>query len=183
MEDSVKRLQHLWARILNYQTVQIWQTIVLPACLGAFSLGTVLAWTSPALPHIADCLQDCDYFYTAIEGSWIGSLATLGCLAGCFATGFLMDIVGRKWTITGMAIPLLIGWILMLLPQLVGIDPSITIWIFYVGRFILGKFHSASRETCNKSSLQAFLVVHTLLCQAYTLLSAQSQMLEGHLGI
>ena len=110
------------------------------ACLGAFSLGTVLAWTSPALPHIADCLQDCDYFYTAIEGSWIGSLATLGCLAGCFATGFLMGTFGRKWTITGMAVPLILGWILMLLPQLVGIDPSVTIWIFYVGRFVLGKY-------------------------------------------
>ena len=183
MENSSKPWQHLLARNLNYQTIYTYQQLVLPACLGAFSLGTVLAWTSPALPHIADCLQDCDYFYTAIQGSWIGSLATLGCLAGCFATGFLMDILGRKWTITGMAIPLLIGWILMLLPQLVGIDPSVTIWIFYVGRFILGKSHSASNETNYKTFLQAFRVGHTHLCQAYTLLSARSQMLEGHLGI
>ena len=103
-------------------------------------------WTYPALPRIADCLNDCDYFYTANEGSWIASLATLGCMVGCFATGFLMDIFGRKWTITGMAVPLIIGWILMLMPQLVGINSDITIWIFYAGRFILGKF-----ANCNDS--------------------------------
>ena len=143
-------------------------------------MGTVLSWTSPALPHIADCIKDCDYFYTAVQGSWIGSLATLGCLAGCLATGFLMDLLGRKWTITGMAIPLIIGWVLMLLPQLVGIVPSITIWIFYVGRFILGKFKWASSETCDESSFQASLAVHTHLYLAFILLSAQSQISEGH---
>ena len=177
MESSNKPWQPLLARNPKYQFVLICHhKMVISACLGAFSLGTVLAWTSPALPHIADCLQDCDYFFTAIQGSWIGSLATLGCLGGCFATGFLMDILGRKWTITGMAIPLLIGWILMLVPQLVGIGPSITIWILYVGRFILGKFHSACSVTCDEYHLQALLVVHILWCPAFTLPSAQSQM-------
>ena len=104
-------------------------------------MGTIFAWTSPALPYIAGCLNDCDYFYTADQGSWIGSLATLGGMAGCVATGLLMDIFGRKWTITGMAVPLIFGWILMLMPPLAGIDADITIWIFYVGRFVLGKFH------------------------------------------
>ena len=35
------------------------------ACLGAFSFGTAMAWTSPALPFIADCqLGDaCDFNY------------------------------------------------------------------------------------------------------------------------
>ena len=102
-------------------------------------MGTVLAWTSPALPHIANCAKDCDYFYTAAQGSWIGSLATLGCLVGCFAAGFFMGAFGRKWTIIGMAIPQILGWILMLLPQFADINQDITIWIFYIGRFVLGK--------------------------------------------
>ena len=114
---------------------------VLAAGLGAFSTGAVLTWTSPALPHIADCAQDCDYFYTAAQGSWIGSLATLGCLAGCFPAGFFMESYGRKWTITGMAVPQILGWILMLLPQLAAIGPYAAIWIFYIGRFLLGKFN------------------------------------------
>ena len=114
---------------------------MLTACIGAFSWGAVLAWTGAALPYIAGCLNDCDYSYSAEQGSWIGSLAPLGCLVGCFANGFLMDIFGRKWTITGMAVPLIIGWVLMLMPHLTGINVNIAIWMFYVGRSVLGKFH------------------------------------------
>ena len=35
------------------------------ACLGSFSFGTAMSWTSPALPYIADCqLGDkCDFNY------------------------------------------------------------------------------------------------------------------------
>ena len=116
---------------------------MIAACIGAFSWGTVLAWTGAALPYIAGCLDDCDYSYTAEQGSWIGSIAPLGCLVGCFANGFLMDIFGRKWTIRGMEVPLIIGWVMMLMPNLAGIDPDITIYIFYVGRFVLGKFQAA----------------------------------------
>ena len=42
-----------------------------------------------------------------------------------------------------MAVPLIIGWFMMLMPNLVGIHPDITIYIFYVGRFVQGKFKAA----------------------------------------
>ena len=115
--------------------------LIFAACIGAFSWGNVLAWTGPALPHIAGCHNDCDFDFTADQGSWIGSLATLGCMAGCFANGFIMDKIGRKWTITMMAVPLVIGWVLMLIPYLTGINVNVAIWIFYVGRSVLGKYH------------------------------------------
>ena len=28
------------------------------ACIGAFSLGTVCAWTSPVTPYLTDCIAD-----------------------------------------------------------------------------------------------------------------------------
>ena len=122
-------------------SVKVSKILAFAACIGAFSWGNVLAWTGPALPHIAGCLNDCDFHYTADQGSWIASLATLGCMAGCFANGFIMDILGRKWTITVMAVPFVIGWVLMLMPHLTGINVNSAIWIFYVGRSVLGKFH------------------------------------------
>ena len=128
------------------------------ASIGAFSWGAVLAWTGAALPYIAGCLNDCDYSYSAEQGSWIGSLAPLGCLVGCFANGFLMEIFGRKWTITGMAVPLIIGWSMMLIPKLAGIDPDITIYIFYIGRFVQGKFQDCLRQRTNLNRSQIFRV-------------------------
>ena len=145
MEDFNKPSQHLLVkdllRIVTWTNGKLTNkyTNYLPASIGAFSLGTLWTWTSPALPHIADCHDDCDYSYTADEGSWIASLTNLGCILGSFAAGFLMDTFGRKWTLTGMAVPLIIGWMLMLIPRLAGIHPDITLWIFYAGRFIQGK--------------------------------------------
>ena len=35
---------------------------------GGFTLGTAMGWTSPALPHIADCQEDCDFQFDDITG-------------------------------------------------------------------------------------------------------------------
>ena len=85
-----------------------------------------------------------------------------------------MGVFGRKWTITGMAVPQILGWILMPLPQLAGISPDVTIWIFYIGRFVLGKFNYSCDETHGNSLLfhKGSRAVHTLLYQVFTLPSA-----------
>ena len=36
---------------------------------GGFTLGTAMGWTSPALPHIADCQDDCDFQFDDITGN------------------------------------------------------------------------------------------------------------------
>ena len=42
---------------------------ILLATFGSgFTVGTALAWTSPALPHIADCQEDCDFQFDDITG-------------------------------------------------------------------------------------------------------------------
>jgi MFS family permease len=117
------------------------QNLVIPACIGAFALGTALAWTSPALPYIADCTKpegECDFEFDATVGSWIGSLLTLGCLATSFVTGFLMGKIGRKWTIVLMSVPFILGWVLILLPMLLSVTGDGAKWLFYTGRFLTG---------------------------------------------
>ena len=63
-----------------------------PACIGSFSLGTGMGWTSPALPFLTKCnghndsvnfnpnLNNCTLInpFTEEEGSWMGSLFAIG---------------------------------------------------------------------------------------------------------
>ena len=65
------------------------------ASIGAFGLGTSLAWTSPALPRMQDdlCLADCDVpGITVDEASWIGAMLPLGAvLSGPIAGGEIRE--------------------------------------------------------------------------------------------
>ena len=56
------------------------QNIIFAAGLGAFAQGSADAWTSPALPHISECTEDCDFNFSSTVGSWIGSIYPIGCL-------------------------------------------------------------------------------------------------------
>ena len=89
--------------------------------MGAFGLGTGLAWTSPALPFLTNCNpggvipdfdgQNCTLpvAFSEETGSWIGSLFPVGAMLGGFLTGLLMPMIGRKWTMIGLSLPFTIG--------------------------------------------------------------------------
>ena len=74
-------------------------TIIFSATIGAFSLGTVLGWSSPATPFLVDCnevdgnysdsLQNCTLpkSFSAEEGSWISSTVNFGMLFGAIMAG------------------------------------------------------------------------------------------------
>ena len=91
------------------------------ANLGAFGLGTGLAWTSPALPFLTNCNpggvipdfdgQNCTLpeAFSEETGSWIASLFPVGAMLGGFLTGLLMPIIGRKWTMIGLSLPFTAG--------------------------------------------------------------------------
>ena len=78
------------------------------ATIGAFSLGTVLGWSSPATPFLVDCneiggndtsKQDCTLpkSFSEEEGSWISSSVNFGMLFGAIMAGIDM---GRAETCT-----------------------------------------------------------------------------------
>ena len=66
------------------------QNIIFAAGLGAFAQGSADAWTSPALPHISECTEDCDFNFSGTVGSWIGSIYPIGCLISALL-GILMN--------------------------------------------------------------------------------------------
>ena len=118
------------------------------ATIGAFSLGIVLAWTSPALPFLSDCNDKSSNFnpnfnnctlskaFTKEEGSWISSLFGIGALLSCAITGILMSKFGRKWTLIALNGPLLLGWVCLLIPAYK--TDIATPYLFYVGRILTG---------------------------------------------
>ena len=53
----------------------------------------------------------------------------------CIICGFLMDKIGRKWTLIVMTLPASIGWILL---ALAGFVPLTSPYWFYAGRLLTG---------------------------------------------
>ncbi|KAJ9573973.1 hypothetical protein L9F63_008631 [Diploptera punctata] len=111
------------------------------ATLFAVCVGTVDAWSSPALPYLQEpdlLLQEFNitnhtshHIITDDEASWIGSLAPLGALIGAIPAGYLANVLGRKLLLLLLTVPLLLGWVIIIIAQ--DSVPSL-----YVARFILG---------------------------------------------
>jgi MFS family permease len=76
--------------------------------LGAVAYGMVLGWSSPAqLPvMVGDVYQ---FPVTADDFQWVSSIPTLGAALACMPAGFLVDLIGRKYTMLAMTIPFVVG--------------------------------------------------------------------------
>ncbi|CAG7716652.1 unnamed protein product [Allacma fusca] len=114
--------------------------------MGAFGLGTVLGWSSPALPAIEfdedwgnfgdkNCTYDEDKNVCKISekwgpSPWIGSLVALGGLLSGPVAGFCVDKFGRKTTMLISSAPFVLGWLL--------ITYADNILMIYFGRLTTG---------------------------------------------
>jgi MFS family permease len=100
----------------------------LAAAGGAFQLGTAFGWSSPASPRLVEEEQ---YFpITSNQFNWIASSVTIGCAISCIPIGYLMNKIGRKWTMMGLVVPFLLGWGLIIWAQ--------NFAMMVTGRFFLG---------------------------------------------
>ena len=136
------------------------QVDLLPVCLatiGAFGLGTVLAWPSPALEQLVDCSPSCDLNLEITEGqaSWIVSTAFIGAFVGaivrhlmsgpswlklcCFQVvgQLLMPRFGCKWSMMLMSVPSTTGWLCLVVTEPLNVSSPV---LLYVGRFLTGEF-------------------------------------------
>jgi SP family facilitated glucose transporter-like MFS transporter 8 len=74
--------------------------------LGAFALGNVLAWTSPTQGELEAKLGTSNW-------AWVGALMALGAAVAVIPVGYLIDKVGRKYSMLGLVLPFTAGWALI----------------------------------------------------------------------
>ncbi|OXA62848.1 facilitated trehalose transporter Tret1-2 homolog [Folsomia candida] len=99
------------------------------ATVGAFGLGTVLAWTSPALESMQKESEEFKEISKESQ-SWVGAILTLGALFSAPVCGVLMDRIGRKNTMLILSVPFVLGWLL------IGYAQNLAMML--CGRFISG---------------------------------------------
>lgn len=87
--------------------------VTLAATLLAFSAGTVIGWSAPALPMLEDINSSLPIHTTPDESSWIGSLLAIGAFIGALPSATLAAMLGRKNFMLLLAVPLEISWILI----------------------------------------------------------------------
>lgn len=97
--------------------------------LGAFALGNVLAWTSPAGDELSHKFETSDW-------AWIGALMALGAAVAVIPIGYLIDKIGRKYTMLGLVLPFTGGWAFI-----AWAEDSVALYM--VGRFITGMMGGA----------------------------------------
>ncbi|KAH8334852.1 hypothetical protein KR074_003327 [Drosophila pseudoananassae] len=102
----------------------------LAAAGGAFACGTLLGWTSPAQTKIVDNGSGYDFPVSDTQFSWISSAMTLGAASVCIPIGFLINMIGRKWTMLFLVLPFIVGWAMLIWAPNVG--------LMYASRYILG---------------------------------------------
>lgn len=143
------------------------------ATFGAFSTGLTLSWTSPALPVLSECGDNCalDVDLGKEAGSWVASILNIGCVISCLITGYLMSVIGRKWTLLLMVVPFTVGWTLLLITVPLKLTSP---WWFYAGRFLTGEdlfemilTRMLYRQCLKVLELELLLLVHQFISLKY----------------
>ncbi|XP_058821008.1 facilitated trehalose transporter Tret1-like [Topomyia yanbarensis] len=98
------------------------------ATLSVFMVVTTNAWSSPALPKLLS--EDSPVPMTADEGSWMVAIQAIGAVFGPVIAALTVDHIGRKLTLLGTVLPVIIGWIL------IGVGDRVE--YLYVARFLFG---------------------------------------------
>lgn len=106
---------------------------IISADVIAFITGTSIAWSSPVLAILRG--DDLDKIplgrkITTDEESWIGSLSAMGGIIGPFIFGYLVQTVGRKITISLIALPFLSAYLIAAFAEIVP--------LFYLARILMG---------------------------------------------
>ncbi|XP_005812518.1 solute carrier family 2, facilitated glucose transporter member 8 [Xiphophorus maculatus] len=99
------------------------------AVLGPMSFGFVLGYSSPAIPELSR-ISDPRLRLNEVEGSWFGSIVTIGAAVGGLLGGWMVQRIGRKLTLMSCTLPYVFGFTIIIAAQ--------NVWMLYVGRVLTG---------------------------------------------
>lgn len=101
------------------------------ASVGAFVIGTGLAWTSPTLELLRDVNSTAQLHLTSkSQESWISAWTPIGAIIGALPAGYLADLLGRKKLMIIFSIPWIATWAMLIFGTSVN--------MLYASRFISG---------------------------------------------
>jgi len=112
---------------------------VLVANIAALSSGLAIGFSSILLPQLRPGYNETDHLTSSVhqpfviseeEGSWIAAMFSLGAIFGGLISAFLGKQYGRRVSLIMLAVPDLLGWIL--------VSSSQNIWMMLIGRFLAG---------------------------------------------
>lgn len=66
-------------------------------CLGLMGFGITIGWSSPSVPYLTS--KESEIPISILEGAWITSIINLGTILGLVSLPFLINRLGRKYTI------------------------------------------------------------------------------------
>lgn len=134
-ENSTKSSNDSENGVFNQKEELKWQYIA--ACLASiatFSAGNVVGWTAQISPALLDGALG--FPITEDDLGWIASLALLGAAALSLITGNLSDAIGRRTLLLILAVPMILGWLLIYFAS--------NVEMLYCGRLLTGMVTGAN---------------------------------------
>ncbi|XP_072397731.1 facilitated trehalose transporter Tret1-like [Diabrotica undecimpunctata] len=103
------------------------------ACVSStMMIGICSVWSSPMIPKLYKNNTENPFGYTitSSEDSWIASIVILGACVGCWCSGLLSNVVGRKVIFSSLGIPAAVSCLVM------AAFPNLS--VFLIARFCMG---------------------------------------------
>ncbi|KAJ2942925.1 hypothetical protein O0L34_g15115 [Tuta absoluta] len=122
-----------FGQLKTTEPVKIWRLYLaaVVANMSVLAAGYVMAWTSPVISKLRDPAQSpLPETITKDQEAWVGSLLTVGAIAGPFVGSLAATKLGRRWGLLISALPLLLGLVLVAMAN--------NVVYLYVGRMIWG---------------------------------------------
>ena len=138
---------------------------VLTVCLGPLSLGLTINYSSPALVDLEN-----ERLISETLSGWFAALTSAGAAVSCLLGGYCIEKLGRKTTILLSSLPMVIGWLILLINAHVS--------MLLIGRFLngfsvgiisvatpvyIGEIVSANLRGLMLNCFQLLIVIGTLL--------------------
>lgn len=81
--------------------------------MGGFALGTCIGWSAPCV----EILKKWPYAFSEFGTNVIAGAFPLGAFFGILMVPFVIDVIGRKWTMIAVCPPFVVGWLLILIAE------------------------------------------------------------------
>lgn len=107
--------------------------------MGAFALGNVLGWTAQVVPKIKESYV-LGFYVTESEGNWMSGLMALGAMVSVVPIGWLIDAIGRKYSMFSLVPIFTVGWALIAWSSSVSLLLSYPSFLIIIKSFFFNLF-------------------------------------------